>query len=120
MAQLRKPARVLPRRAGFVPCLGRGRAAQDAATTAMRGGDAQWGTRGSRKVFCVIQKFSAWCQRRGGVCVPKLHVLPRPGVRRAVSLAARGDNTLSTQATENTDLEHVLNVDHVSNLRAGD
>lgn len=50
--------------------------------------------------------------------LPKIGVLPRAGVWCAVPLAAQS-NTLSTQAPENPDLECVLNLDCVSNLRAG-
>lgn len=50
--------------------------------------------------------------------LPKIHLLLRPGVQCAVSLAAQC-NILSTWAPENPDLECVLNLDCVSNLRAG-
>lgn len=35
----------------FVPCVGQGPVAQDAAAAEMWGGDAQWATRDGRKVF---------------------------------------------------------------------
>lgn len=42
--------------------------------------------------------------------LPKIHLLPYPGVRCAVSLAAQC-NILSTRAPQNPDLECVLNLD---------
>lgn len=78
--------------------------AQDAVTTEASGGDAQWGTRDGRKVFCVLPEG-----------LPEICLLPKPRAWCAVSLAA----WCNTQAPENLDLECVLNLERVSHPSAG-
>lgn len=68
----------------------------------MWGGDAQWGTRRGRKVFSVMPEKgfakNAWLAlARSAVCC----------------FSCAQCNTFSTQATENTDLECLLNLDNV-------